>query len=92
MNSKSGASSRMSSRQNSTQDPVVKVKPEVELPEVVNSQFNSQGGAGIHDPSRSTRYEEPGMGADKITVMGLNSDTEVGNNTNNQRNSMQGLP
>ena len=54
----------------------------VELPEVVNSQFNSQGGVGIHDPSRSTRYEEPGMGADKITVMGLNSDTEVGNNTN----------
>ena len=83
MNSKSGPSSRMSSRQNSTQDPVKKViSQEVELPEVVNSQFSSQGGVGIHDPSRSTRYEEPGMGADKITVMGLNSDTEVGNNTN----------
>ena len=41
----------------------------MELPEVAQSQFNSQGGVGtIHDPSRSTRYDDRAGGPDKITV------------------------
>ena len=64
----------------------------MELPEVAQSQFNSQGGKGIHDPSRSTRYDERTGGPDKITVQGLNSDTEVGQITMNQRTSLDGMP
>ena len=64
----------------------------MELPEVAQSQFNSQGGKGLHDPSRSTRYDERTGGPDKITVQGLNSDTEVGQITMNQRPSLDGMP